>query len=86
MDSVATYTCNTGYRLSNTLYGQRMCQDNGSWTGQTPSCQIIGKCSGRVMNEKLTFYFNNLYFMRIQEKHKILCSLNDLFESRVLLV
>ena len=36
--SVATYSCSqTGYMLNETT--NRVCQDNGSWTGTVPSCQ-----------------------------------------------
>ena len=33
--SVATYSCNTGYRLNST--NERRC-DNGQWTGVEPTC------------------------------------------------
>ena len=36
-NSVATYSCDTGYELQG---GQtRTCQNNGTWSGDMPSCQ-----------------------------------------------
>ena len=36
--SIATYSCSqTGYILNETT--NRVCQDNGTWTGTVPSCQ-----------------------------------------------
>ena len=33
----ATYRCDNGYILEGN--SQRMCQDNGKWTGREPSCR-----------------------------------------------
>ena len=35
--SIATYTCDAGYNLIGNV--QRMCQGNGSWSGDEPVCQ-----------------------------------------------
>lgn len=35
--SKITYTCDTGYRLVGDR--ERMCMDDGKWTGSSPTCQ-----------------------------------------------
>ena len=37
-ESVATYTCNRGYTLNGDA--TRVCGDDGTWNGTTPTCQI----------------------------------------------
>ena len=37
--AIATYTCDSGYRLNNVL--ERVCQGNGKWNGSDPICQGI---------------------------------------------
>ncbi|XP_064386164.1 uncharacterized protein LOC135334777 [Halichondria panicea] len=39
VDTVATYTCNNGYTLT-TGGSFRQCQNNGTWSGSTPTCQL----------------------------------------------
>ena len=39
----ATYTCHPGYDIIG--YLTRTCQENGSWSGSEPVCQIKGKLS-----------------------------------------
>ena len=34
---MANYTCNEGYNLTGIT--QRICQSNGSWSGDVPTCQ-----------------------------------------------
>ncbi len=34
--SNASYTCETGYNLNGDM--NRMCQDNGDWSGSAPTC------------------------------------------------
>lgn len=41
--SLVTYICQEGYRLIGVA--QRICLDNGSWSGVAPSCNVITKCS-----------------------------------------
>ena len=36
-EGVANYTCNEGYNLTGVT--QRICQSNGSWSGDVPICQ-----------------------------------------------
>ena len=36
MGKKLTYICNTGYGLS--AEGERVCQGNGQWTGDAPTC------------------------------------------------
>ena len=40
-NSVATYSCNTGYMLIGAT--QRTCQADGSWSGSGPTCKIGGE-------------------------------------------
>ena len=40
---IATYTCNPGYDIIGDL--TRTCQENGSWSGSEPFCQIKGNVS-----------------------------------------
>ena len=35
-DSVVTYTCNPGYRISGSE--KRTCQKDGTWSGVSPTC------------------------------------------------
>ena len=37
LGSVATYSCDTGYDLIGDM--ERVCQDNGTWSGNQPVCQ-----------------------------------------------
>ena len=37
----ASYICNTGYQLTGS--STRFCQASEQWSGQAPSCGIIGK-------------------------------------------
>ncbi len=37
VDTVATYTCNTGYTLNGGT--TRTCESDGVWSGSTPTCQ-----------------------------------------------
>ena len=36
LESLANYTCNTGFRLDGV--DQRVCLSNGSWSDDAPSC------------------------------------------------
>ena len=36
--SIATYTCNTGYILTPSDGGTRVCGADGEWTGVIPTC------------------------------------------------
>ncbi len=36
--TVASYICQTGYILSDDDTIQRLCQDNGQWSGDEPIC------------------------------------------------
>ena len=38
----ATYSCRSGYELIGIT--NRVCQNNGQWSGQEPQCNPIGKC------------------------------------------
>ena len=38
--SMATYSCNTGYQLRGD--STRLCQATGNWSGDQPSCDVIG--------------------------------------------
>ena len=38
--SLATYSCNTGYELRGD--STRLCQASGTWSGDQPSCDVIG--------------------------------------------
>ena len=44
VDSVATYSCNSGYSLKGGNR-QRYCQNSGQWNGTTPSCGRFGNCT-----------------------------------------
>jgi len=35
--SMANYMCNEGYIIDGVI--QRVCQDNGQWSGSVPQCQ-----------------------------------------------
>ena len=37
VDTVATYTCDTGYTLNEDI--TRTCQANKTWSGNAPNCQ-----------------------------------------------
>ena len=37
--SVAVYTCQDGYRLPQGSNHQRICQANGTWSGDSPKCE-----------------------------------------------
>ena len=39
LDSTATYSCNTGYRLVGPTV--RVCQENEEWTGIQPICECM---------------------------------------------
>ena len=36
-EDTCTYTCNTGYKLTNS--NTRTCQNDGSWSGSAPMCR-----------------------------------------------
>ena len=46
--SVATYSCNNGYRVEGDR--ERTCLANATWSGTTPHCQGLG------MNKKLILH------------------------------
>ena len=39
-NATVTYSCDTGYYLSNNV--SRVCDDNGVWSGEDPTCLIYG--------------------------------------------
>ncbi|NWY05336.1 FBLN7 protein, partial [Nothoprocta ornata] len=43
VDHEIHFTCNPGFELQGS--SMRMCQANGSWTGEEPQCKGISKCS-----------------------------------------
>ena len=43
----ATYTCNSGYELDDG--STRICQTNGRWSGETPTCERRGMCSNSFL-------------------------------------
>ncbi|CAH2253124.1 fibulin-7 [Pelobates cultripes] len=43
MDHEVHYTCDSGYQLVGP--SSRLCQQNGSWTGDVPHCKDINPCS-----------------------------------------
>ena len=38
----ATYTCNSGYELDDDDESTRICQNNGQWSGEAPTCERRG--------------------------------------------
>ena len=46
--SVATFTCNTGYTLQGSA--TLICQSNGNWDNADPTCQINGKVQLCIFN------------------------------------
>lgn len=42
----ANYTCNSGYVVNGTEteFLSRVCQDDGTWSGELPTCFYIGMC------------------------------------------
>ncbi|XP_040207017.1 fibulin-7 [Rana temporaria] len=45
VDHEVHYTCDSGYQLIGP--SSRLCQQNGSWTDDTPYCKDIGQCSSQ---------------------------------------
>ena len=51
---IATYTCNSGYSLSGS--GTRICQNDGSWSGSTPTCsRVVCSSLSNPTNGRVTF-------------------------------
>ena len=44
----ATYTCNDGFSLEGDA--TRMCQINGEWAGEAPTCVATEECKGKILN------------------------------------
>ncbi len=42
--SVATYVCETGYKLCERCVNSRTCQQDASWSDQMPVCQGMYPC------------------------------------------
>ena len=54
--SVATFSCNAGYSVSG--HNQRMCMENGKWSGSTPNC------TGMITYSKSYCYTSQYFHLR----------------------
>lgn len=57
--SIASYTCGTGYTLSDTA--NRVCQPDGNWSGKQPSCD----------RKFFHFLFVNLIFLSVHSTSEL---------------
>eukprot|EP00795_Rhopilema_esculentum_P000716 gene716-10430_t len=64
-DGTATYSCNSGYKLTKAT--RRTCDANGQWSGEEPSCQAVtcvtlgGLLNGQSSNGGTNFGSTNRY-------------------------
>ncbi|XP_076362752.1 uncharacterized protein LOC143253197 isoform X3 [Tachypleus tridentatus] len=60
--STCFFSCNEGYKLNNPGSSRRVCQRSGTWSGDTPVCQLI-TCSPLEppVNGRLVNYCENSY-------------------------
>jgi hypothetical protein len=78
--STATYTCNDNYQLKGA--STRMCQPDGTWSGEEPSCDVspeiqlhggTHRCEGLLRVKRYRYWSNacNNYF--IDEEKEVAC-------------
>ncbi len=51
--TTAKYTCNDGFRLVGS--SKRLCQKDGSWAGEAPTCKRMNSCNQRYINLLASF-------------------------------
>ena len=53
VNSLAVYTCNSGYTLSG--FRGRKCDENGEWEGTPPTCLLTKEC--KCLHNYVAYYY-----------------------------